>query len=330
MPTLSSGSPRTDLMPRLTLGQSYCHSGWAARPRPMPTSSPRSTRRRRITTSRISSATYTDVAGTDLGVAVGGGSIPGNAQGVAVTGSREFGATIGRAMGFSSFESSADATAITGRLTGGAFLPVVIPVSIVDCETNGNLGGAQENAWTLSQPGTPPVGTEYIVPLCKTGGGSFQILDLDPGQRCDDEIANPPTISWPGDPRHRALGQRQQLCEAHRRLRECQPQGQGRPNPDLRQLAARSCGTSGGSHATYRIIKVAALVPGLHERHEQQEQPCMPKPRQRERSATPDDRRQRQQLAASPAGSCGDTFTSGPVGAGTVGNSDAIGVQLIK
>ncbi len=84
---------------------------------------------------------------------------------------------LGRAIGFNTFDASADATAVAGRLVGGAFLPVVFPVSIVDCDTNGSLGSVPEDIWTLSSPGTPPNGPEYIVPLCKTGGR----LVPDPG-----------------------------------------------------------------------------------------------------------------------------------------------------
>ena len=132
-------------------------------------------------------------------VVVGSGTIPPNAQGVAVGGTRSFGTMIGRAIGFNTFDASADATAVTGRLTGGAFLPVVFPVNITDCSQSGSTGTGESN-WLLSQPGTPPNGQEYIVPLCKTGNGSFQILDLDPNLKCDEEVATPPTIQWDAFP----------------------------------------------------------------------------------------------------------------------------------
>ena len=35
------------------------------------------------------------------------------------------------------------------------------------------------------------------MPLCKTGGGSFMILDLDgTPNNCDDEVTNPPAIQF--------------------------------------------------------------------------------------------------------------------------------------
>ena len=100
----------------------------------------------------IHRAWYTDVKGKLLnsgGVVVGStaaaaevgvvGSIPPNTQGVQVGGTQSFGTTFARVLGMNQFTASADATAITGTLTGGKFLPVVLPVNIVDCETNGDL-----------------------------------------------------------------------------------------------------------------------------------------------------------------------------------------------
>ena len=99
-------------------------------------------------------------------------------------------------IGINQFTASADATAIAGPLAGGQFLPVVFPVNIADCEVNGDLGTSEAD-WEMSQPGNPPIGQEYIVPLCKTGGGSFMILDLDgTPNNCDDEVTNPPAIQF--------------------------------------------------------------------------------------------------------------------------------------
>ncbi len=127
---------------------------------------------------------------------VGAGSIPDGARGVEVTGSREFPTTIGGALGVKSFTASAVATAITGPLLG-SFLPIVIPTNIVDCDKEGDLGVSQAD-WVISDPGTPPVGPEYIVPLCKTGTGSFMILNLDGDIHtdCSDEVQNPPSLVW--------------------------------------------------------------------------------------------------------------------------------------
>ena len=243
-------------------------------------------------------AEYTDVQGRSLNVAVGDGAIPSGAQGVAVRGTRTFPTFLGRAIGFDSFDAGADATAITGRLAGGQFLPVVLPVSIVDCTTNGSLGTVPENQWVLAQPpvapATTPTGIEYIVPLCKTGGGSFQILDLDPSQRCDDEVANPPLVYWPVLPRVVDSDNGNNCAKPIVGLGEQQAQGQDRPHPGLRQQhrSMRDLGRQPRhlhDHASGRVLH------RLHERLEQQEQLGLPEPRQWDRAAVGHHRRQRQQ-----------------------------------
>ena len=160
-----------------------------------------------------SSATYyTDFGGhfltaggaiapdTSTAAKVGDGVIPAGTRGVHALGSQAFDTSFARVMGITQFTASADATAITGPLQGGQFLPVVFPVNIVDCDQNGDLGTGEVD-WQLSEPGSPPVGQEYIVPLCKTGGGSFMILDLDgTPNNCDDEVTNPPAIQFDSFP----------------------------------------------------------------------------------------------------------------------------------
>jgi hypothetical protein len=121
------------------------------------------------------------VVAEGLAAEVGGGpnnlasAIPPGAQGVHVGTGRAFGTSFGRVIGIDTLNAGADATAVTGRLTGGNFLPVVFPVNIVDCETNGDLG-IGEDKWTLSTKplagSNHPNGPEYLVPMCKTGGGS--------------------------------------------------------------------------------------------------------------------------------------------------------------
>ena len=73
---------------------------------------------------------------------------------------RTFDSFFGRAIGFTGFTASSEATAIAGALSGGAFLPVVFPINIVDCETNGSLGSQEtDGGWTRSDPPTTPGGT---------------------------------------------------------------------------------------------------------------------------------------------------------------------------
>ena len=123
-----------------------------------------------------------------------------DAQGVSVGGSQVFGTTFARVLGITQFTASAVATAVSGALTGGIFMPVVFPVSMAQCDGSGNTVVVDE-PWRLSNPDPTdptahPIGQEYIVPLCKTGGGSFMILDLDPNKNCAEEVTDPSSIQF--------------------------------------------------------------------------------------------------------------------------------------
>jgi hypothetical protein len=276
----------------------------------------------------------TVVANSSSAAVVGGGVMPPQsiAQGIAMSGTRSFPAFLGRAIGFNSFAASADATAVTGRLAGGQFLPVVLPVSIVDCDTNGNLGSVPENEWVLSQPpvapATHPTGIEYIVPLCKTGGGSFQILDLDPSQRCDDEVANPPSIYWPVLPVDVDSDNGNNCAKPITDYVNANLQGHTVLIPICDNTVGDPCGTEGGSHATYRITRVTAFfIDYMDDSNNRNNSNCQ--------SHVSGTGQQMVTIAGNGSSSClagwfVRYFKTGPVGSGTVGNSDAVGVQLIR
>ena len=278
---------------------------------------------------------YTNVAGNYINAAgsvvgskasaavVGAGTIPPGAQGVRVGGSRSFGTSFARVMGITTMNASADATAVTGRLIGGPFLPVIFPINIVDCENNGDLGTGEAN-WVLSDPdgndpGPEPDGQEYIVPLCKTGGGSFQILDLVPSLRCDDEIASEIRVQWPVLPVDVPSDNGNNCAKPIAEYVNANFKGEVVFIP----ICEVDCVTSGGSKAFVHGRQGRRVLPRLHGRLEQQEQLGL--------------RRQRLQpvpIAGNGSSSCVAGWfvryiTSGPVGAGPIGNSDAIGVQLI-
>ena len=225
---------------------------------------------------RLSSwvAYYTDVAGHPLNAAgvisaasvaaeVGGGPnnptsiIPPGAQGVHVGTDRTFGTSFGRVIGINQLVAGADATAVTGRLTGGNFLPVVFPVNIVDCETNGDLGLGEES-WTLSQKPLAgqnhPNGPEYLVPLCKTGGGSFMVLDLDDDMECDEEVSNPPAIRFDSFPTNVSSDNGNDCAK---KIEDGVNALQGKVV--MIPVCDDACTTAGGSHAEYHIIKVASF-----------------------------------------------------------------------
>jgi Flp pilus assembly protein TadG len=290
-------------------------------------------------------AYYTDVTGqpidasgnvvaANLAVAVGAGpagAIPPNAQGVHVGSDRTIPTTLARVIGMNSFKASAEAIAITGKITGGKLLPVVFPVNVTDCSGNGNLG-APKDMWDVSQPGDPPahpVGTEYIVPLCKTGGGSFMVLDLDGiSNNCAYEATHPSTIQFDSFPVDVASDNgnncAKPLADAVNTLT-----GDGRvvmiPICDNNE-----CNTSGGSHATYHITGVVSFyIDYMEDSNNQNNSLCQ----SHMNSDTPP--QQLVTIAGNGSSSCIAGWfirfiTSGPVGVGQVGNGDALGIQLIK
>jgi Flp pilus assembly protein TadG len=298
-------------------------------------------------------AYYTNVTGAPLDVLgavvaedaaapVGGSTIPPGAQGVHVRGDRTFGTTFAGVLGFTSFTAGADAVAVTGSLIGGQFLPVVFPVNITDCAGNGDLGTGQQD-WDMSDPAEYPnhpvaadtnndgVATgEYIVPLCKTDGGSFMVLDLDGiSNNCDYEVLHPTHVQWASFPVDVASDNgnncAKQMEDAVNSLNYAQP-GSG---PVLIPICDdNACNTSGGSHATYHITGVAAFVIDyMSDENNPNNSLCQ--------SHYNDEGRWLQTISGNGSSSCIAGWfvrfvTKGPVGSGEVLNADAIGIQLIK
>jgi len=293
----------------------------------------------------VTSAYYTDWQGNpidsagaivapNLAVVVGAspnGAIPPNGQGVHAAGTRTFGTTFGRVIGFNNFTATADAIAVTGKTNGGRFLPVVFPVNITDCSQNGNLG-AQKSQWDVSQPSTAnppghPVGTEYIVPLCKTGGGSFMVLDLD-GIRnnCEDEVLHPKAIQFDSFP----------VDVDSDNGNNCAHQMEDAVNSLHGETVLvpicddNQCNTSGGSHATYHISGVVAFyIDYMSDSNNPNNSLCQT------HMNTDNPPQQLVTISGNGSSSCIAGWfvrfiTTGPVGAGTVGNADSISIQLIK
>jgi len=290
-------------------------------------------------------AYYTDVYGqpidasgnvvaVNLAVAVGAGpsgAIPPNAQGVHVGSDRTFPTALARVIGINSFKASAEAIAITGKVTGGKLLPVVFPVNITDCSGNGNLG-APKNQWDVSQPGTPPahpVGTEYIVPMCKTGGGSFMVLDLDGiSNNCAYEVTHPTSIQFDSFPVDVASDNGNNCAKP---LADAVNALTGDDKTVMIPICDNNdCNTSGGSHASYHVTGVVSFyIDYMSDSNSNGNPECM----SHMNSDTPP--QQLVTIAGNGSSSCIAGWfirfiTAGPVGAGTVGNGDALGIQLIK
>jgi Flp pilus assembly protein TadG len=275
-----------------------------------------------------------NVVAANLAVAVGagpGGAIPPNAQGVHVGSDRTFPTTLARVIGMNNFKASAEAIAITGKVTGGKLLPVVFPVNITDCSGNGSLGAAKDQ-WDVSQPGTPPahpVGTEYIVPLCKTGGGSFMVLDLDGiPNNCDYEATHPTPIQFDSFPVTVASDNGNNCAKP---LVDAVNTFVGDDRVVMIPICDNNeCNTSGGSNATYHITGVVSFyIDYMSDSNSVGNPECMT----HYNTDTPP--QQLVTIAGNGSTSCIAGWfirfiTTGPVGAGSVGNGDSIGIQLIK
>jgi hypothetical protein len=246
-------------------------------------------------------------------------TMPPGAQGIQVSGTQSFPTSFARVIGMNDFRATADATARAGALTGGGIMPLVFPVNIVDCSVAGDLGTGEAN-WTISEPGDPPVGQEYIVPLCKSGAGSFMVLDLDGTlNNCEDEVANPPNLQFAAFP----------VDLATDNGNNC-----GKPMADQMNLLAGQvilvpvcdgqCTTDGGVNATYHIIKVAAFYV-----HYMSDSNSTNNPLCQGNGTT------LITLAGNGSTSCivgwfVRYITSGPVGTGPITGAGAIGIQLIR
>jgi len=294
-------------------------------------------------------AHYTDVAGQALDssgarvsvsgnppAAVGGLTIPPNAQGVAVNATKAFGTYLAGALGMTSFNASAEATAITGPLVGGTFLPVIFPVSMSDCDQSGTTAPWTQDMWEESDPpatvGGYPDGTEYIVPLCKTnsqgnGGGSFQILDLDPNLTCLEETEDPPFVEWltfpvdvPVDVGNNCAGPIADEVNANLRLTEV-----------MIPFCDDACVPSGGgANGVYHVTGVAAFyIDYMSDSNNQNNSACLG-------GTSPNSGQPLTNvIGGNGSSSCVvgwfiQYISDGPVGSGPVGNAESIGVQLIR
>jgi hypothetical protein len=261
---------------------------------------------------------------------------PPKAQGVRVQAVRNFGTTFGRVLGFDSLDAGADATAVMGRLTGGSFMPMVLPVSPSECSNSGFLqpfdDPDQPAMWYMSNPGpTHPDGTEFVVPLCKTGGGSFMFLDLDDDLDCEEEVLNPPAIqfdTFPVDvPTDTGADCQKKVADA---ITASDLQGR----VVLIPVCDNECITGHGSNSAYHIVRIAAFYvdfmsftgsnPNNHtvEECERTTSPTYGTPLVPFVSGNGSD--------GCIAGWFVRYITAGPVGSLDVYNGEAIGVQLIR
>ena len=266
-------------------------------------------------------------AAAQVGPADGDETIPPGTQGVRVGGSQTFGTTFARALGINQFTASADATAVTGMLTGGQFMPVVFPVSMADCDGSGNTVVIDE-PWRMSNPGDPhPVGQEYIVPLCKTGGGSFMILDLDPDKDCYEEVMNPSSIQFNDFPVDVATDTGNDCAK---KIEEAIDDKGLQGEVVLIPICDDQCSTQSGNNGTYHVIRIAAFfVDYLSYSNHPTNSLC------EQTTSSTYGTPMVNITGGNGSSSCMAGWfvryvTSGPVGGGAINNGEAIGVQLIR
>ena len=158
------------------------------------------------------------------------------------------------------------------------------------------------------------------MPLCKTGGGSFMILDLDGRpNNCEDEVLHPPAIQFDTFPvdlnSDNGNNCAKQMVDAVNALHG---------KVVLIPICDGQCVTKGGSKATYHIIRVAAFyLDYMSDQNGGKNTKCQ----RNGTTLTP--------IRGNGSDSCIAGWfiryiTSGPVGSGDVTGAGAIGVQLIR
>ena len=256
---------------------------------------------------------------------------PPKAQGVRASADREFGATFGRVIGFNEFTATAEATAVMGRLTGGTFLPLVLPVSPSECSNSGFLQPFDDpnkaSMWFMSNPGSShPSGTEYVVPLCKTGGGSFMFLDLDPNLSCADEVLQPPSIQFDTFP---VAIDTDNGADCQKKIADAIDEAGLRGKVVLVPICDDQCITGNGSNAQYHVVRIAAFYLDFMSFTNKNGGDCS-------KTTSPT---YGTPMVPFVSGNGSDGciagwfvryITSGPVGSLDVYNGEAIGVQLIR
>lgn len=148
----------------------------------------------------MGTAQYLDFERNVVGTVGRGGSIPSDAAGVEVAGSRTFSTFLAGLIGLGSLTSGANATAMAGSLRsvcaaadGCGVVPVTFSIPITTCDgTNRPLRIGVE--WPLVSLDVAVNDTsgqyESIVPLCTTGPGGVGWLDMGCGGNLQDEIEN--------------------------------------------------------------------------------------------------------------------------------------------
>jgi len=266
-----------------------------------------------------------------VGDADGDTTIPPGAQGVRVGGSQVFGTTFARVLGMDQFTASADATAVSGGLTGGYVMPVVFPVSMTDCDGSGNNVNI-DDPWRLSNPDPTdptahPIGQEYLIPLCKSGSGSFMILNLDPSKSCDEEVSNPSSVQYNDFPVYIDTDTGNDCAK---KINDAIGTSGLQGTVVMIPICDADCVTNSGTGGQYHIIRMTAFyLDYLSYSNSGSNPECA-------QTVSPTYGTSIVNIVGgNGSSSCMVGWfvryvTSGPVGSGNITNGEAIGVQLIR
>ena len=277
-------------------------------------------------------ATTTDfTAAEQVGSGDGDSTIPPGAQGVRVGGSQVFGTTFARVLGFNQFTASADATAVAGGLTGGYVMPIVFPVSMTDCDGSGNNINI-DDPWRLSDPNPTdpnahPVGQEFLVPLCKSGGGSFMILDLDPSKDCGEEVSNPSSIQFNDFP---VYVNTDTGNDCSTKISNAISLSELQGTVVMIPICDANCVTSSGSGGQYHIIRMVAFYLDYLSYSNNGNNPACAYTTSPTYGTSIVNIVGGNGSSSCMVGWFTRYVTSGPVGSGNITNGEAIGVQLIR
>ena len=104
-------------------------------------------------------------------------------------------------------------------------------------------------------PAPYPDGQEYLIPLCKTGGGSFMILDLDPNKDCYEEVIDPSSIQFNRFPVDVPVDNGNDCAKkVEQEIIDANLTGQGRADP----ICDGDCSTD-GHNGKYHIVRIASF-----------------------------------------------------------------------
>ena len=266
-----------------------------------------------------------------VGSADGDATIPPGTQGVRVGGSQAFGTTFARVLGLNQFTASADATAVSGGLTGGYVMPIVFPVSMTDCDGSGNNVNI-DDPWRLSNPDPTnpdahPIGQEFLIPLCKSGSGSFMILNLDPNKDCEEEVNNPSSVQYNDFPVNIDTDTGN---DCPKKINDAVGASSLQGTVVMIPICDADCVTTSGTGGTYHVIRMTAFyLDYLSYSNSGSNPECA-------RTISPTYGTSIVNIVGgNGSSSCMAGWfvryvTTGPVGSGNITNGEAIGVQLIR